>query len=136
MTPLDPPAPNIIQRATAIRKAMKEVAKLYATRQINGALRERNGPQVQRFEIGSNVLVWSVHKKKWTGPFKLLAISGETCTVALPNGPTQFRSTVIRVAAGQGQGPRVRAEMSLEGPVRAQMFGPQVRAGPNFEARP
>ena len=41
-----------------------------------------------------------------------------------------------RVAAGQGQGPRVRAGMSLEGRVRAQMFGPQVRAGPNFEARP
>ena len=96
MTPLDPPAPSIIQRATAIQKAMKEVAKLYATRQINGALRERNGPQVQRFEIGSNVLVWRVHEKKWTGPFKLLAISGETCTVALPSGPTQFRSTVIK----------------------------------------
>ena len=42
----------------------------------------------------------------------------------------------LRVAAGQGQGPRVRAGMSLEGRVRAQMFGPQVRAGPNFEARP
>jgi hypothetical protein len=43
---LDPPAPNITQRATAIRKEMKEVAKLYAARQINGALRERNGPQI------------------------------------------------------------------------------------------
>ena len=41
-----------------------------------------------------------------------------------------------RVAAGQGQGPRVRAGMSLEGRVRAQMLGPQVRAGPKLEARP
>jgi hypothetical protein len=41
-----------------------------------------------------------------------------------------------RVAAGQGQGPRVRAGMSLEGRVRAQMSGPQVRAGLNLEARP
>jgi hypothetical protein len=40
------------------------------------------------------------------------------------------------VAAGQGQGPRVRAGMSLEGRVRAQMLGPQVRAGPKLEARP
>ena len=41
-----------------------------------------------------------------------------------------------RVAAGQGQGPRVRAGMSLEGRVRAQMSGPQVRAGLSLEARP
>jgi hypothetical protein len=80
---------------------MKEVAKLYAARQINGALRERNGPQIQRFELGSNVLVWRVHVKKWTGPFNLLAISGETCTVALPSGPTQFRSTVIKSFASE-----------------------------------
>ena len=43
---------------------------------------------------------------------------------------------MTRVAAGQGQGPRVRAGMSLEGRVRAQMSGPQVRAGLNLEARP
>ena len=42
----------------------------------------------------------------------------------------------IRVAAGQGQGPRVRAGMSLEGRVRAQMSGPQVRAELSLEARP
>ena len=42
----------------------------------------------------------------------------------------------FRVAAGQGQGPRVRAGMSLEGRVRAQMSGPQVRAGLSLEARP
>ena len=41
-----------------------------------------------------------------------------------------------RVAAGQGQGPRVRAGMSLEGRVRVQLLGPQARAGPNLEARP
>jgi len=69
MTPLDPPAPNIIQRATAlaIRKAtLKEVAKLYATRQINGALRERNGPQLQRFEIGQ--MYWFGEFMKRNGP--------------------------------------------------------------------
>ena len=36
----------------------------------------------------------------------------------------------VRVAAGQGQGPRVRAGMSLEGRVRAQMSGPQVSVMP------
>ena len=44
--------------------------------------------------------------------------------------------SLLRVAAGQGQGPQVRAGMSLEGRVRAQMSGPQVRAGLNLEARP
>ena len=51
--------------------------------------------------------------------------------------PSSLRGSCnIRVAAGQGQGPRVRAGMSLEGRVRAQMLGPQVRAGPKLEARP
>ena len=47
-----------------------------------------------------------------------------------------FYPDMPRVAAGQGQGSRVRAGMSLEGRVRAQMSGPQVRAGLNLEARP
>jgi hypothetical protein len=99
MTPLDPPAPTITQRAMAIRKAMTEVSKLLAARQVNDALRERNGPRtgaVHSLAIGSNVLVWRMHEKKWTGPFKLIATEGETCTVALPSGPTQFRSTVVK----------------------------------------
>ena len=88
-----------IERAKAINSAMTEVAKLYATRQVNDALHQRNGPQTMRMHdipINSPVLVWRIHQKKWTGPYKLLSTSRETCTVELPNGPTDFRTTVVK----------------------------------------
>jgi hypothetical protein len=47
MSTLDPPAPTITQRATAVRKAMAEVAKIRAERQVNNALNQRNGPSVE-----------------------------------------------------------------------------------------
>ncbi|OXV11344.1 hypothetical protein Egran_00895 [Elaphomyces granulatus] len=45
MVELDLPAPTITQRATAIKRAMEEVIKLRASRQVTEALRQRNGPQ-------------------------------------------------------------------------------------------
>jgi hypothetical protein len=42
MTNLDPPAPSIIDQATAIRKAITEIAKLRAKQAINSALNHRN----------------------------------------------------------------------------------------------
>ena len=44
MTNLDPPAPLITVRATAVRKAMTEIVKLRARKSVNDALRHRNGP--------------------------------------------------------------------------------------------
>jgi hypothetical protein len=38
MTELDAPTPSIVQRATAIRKAMNEVVRLRAKIQVNNAL--------------------------------------------------------------------------------------------------
>ncbi|RKF74630.1 hypothetical protein GcM1_238051 [Golovinomyces cichoracearum] len=32
----------------------------------------------------------------WEGPFHLIAIQNQTCTIALPSGPTKFRTTVVR----------------------------------------
>ncbi|RKF79570.1 hypothetical protein GcM3_054031, partial [Golovinomyces cichoracearum] len=32
----------------------------------------------------------------WTGPFKLLAVDGETCSVEIHNGPVKFRSTSVK----------------------------------------
>jgi hypothetical protein len=46
MSTLDPPAPTITQRATAVRKAIEEVAKSRAKRQVDNALNQRNGPSV------------------------------------------------------------------------------------------
>ena len=33
---------------------------------------------------------------KWTGPYKLISTDGETCTIKLLNGPTPFRTTVVK----------------------------------------
>jgi hypothetical protein len=95
MSELNPPAPSIAQRATAIKKAMAEITKLRATRQVNDALRTRNGPRTENLHslpLGSDVLVWRIHHKEWEGPYKLVSICGEIATLELPNGPTQFRT--------------------------------------------
>ena len=95
----DAPTLSTTERAKAITIAMAEVAKLHAKRQVNDALHQRNGPQTMRMHdtpIGSPVLVWRTHQKKWTGPYKLLATSRETCTVELSNGPTDFRITIVK----------------------------------------
>lgn len=96
----DAPSLSTMQWATAIKAAMNELSKLKAARQIKDALHQRNGPQISQIHhapIGSDVLVWCVHQKKWTGPYKLLCVNNETCTVKLPNGPQEFRSTVVKV---------------------------------------
>ncbi len=45
--------------------------------------------------INSDVKVWR-ENNGWTGPFKLLSISDETCVIEIPRGPIQFRSTVVK----------------------------------------
>lgn len=84
MSELSPPAPTISQRATAIKKAMNEVSKIRATEQVNTALQTCNGLRTEEttdLALGSDVLVWRIYEKKWTGPYKLLAVQGETATV-------------------------------------------------------
>jgi hypothetical protein len=96
----DPPSLTTTQRAAAIKAAMSEVGKLYAKRQISDALRMRNGPQMDRVRelpIGSEVLVWRIHEKEWTGPFKLLGINNETCLIDTgKKNPLEFRITTIK----------------------------------------
>ena len=58
----------------------------------------RNGPNTTStlsLPILSEVRVWR-EKHGWNGPYKLLAINGETCTIDMPHGPTNFRSTVVK----------------------------------------
>ncbi|OXV05628.1 hypothetical protein Egran_06604 [Elaphomyces granulatus] len=105
MSQLDPPAPTISQRATAVKKAMEEVTKIRAARAVQDALNQRNGPDtsgIHELSIGSEVLVWregnTGQSGKWTGPHTLLGLDGETCKVQLQgtNGTTDFRSTTIK----------------------------------------
>jgi hypothetical protein len=98
MTDMDPPSPSIIQRAQAIRAATKEIRRLYAERQVNDALAMRNGPNTKPtldLPIDSDVRIWR-EKGGWKGPYKLVATDGETCTVAMPHGPTNFPSTIVK----------------------------------------
>ncbi|KAJ5379608.1 hypothetical protein N7509_012727 [Penicillium cosmopolitanum] len=98
MTEMDPPSPSVVKRAEAIRAATKEVRRLHAERQVNDALAIRNGPNIittLNLPLQSDVRVWR-EKGGWKGPYKLLAVNGETCTVDMPHGPTNFRSTIVK----------------------------------------
>jgi hypothetical protein len=60
MHAMDPPAPSITQRAMAIEKAMTEIRKFRAERQVADALNTRNGPivtPVHDLPLNSDVLV-------------------------------------------------------------------------------
>jgi hypothetical protein len=116
MVESDPPSPTVTQRAAAIKKAMVEIRKIRAERQIADALRTRNGPRtddVHDLPPSSPVLVWregnTGQPGHWDGPFTLLTVEGETCTVQLSSGPTPFRSTVVK--------PYLRTEQTTIGPV-------------------
>lgn len=107
MVDLDPPAATITQCATAIKLAMKEVCCLHATRQVRDALWMRNVPRTQGLQglpLNSNVLVWR-ENRGWTGPYKLLGMEGQQCSIDLPNGPTSFRSTVVKPYLAEEQQP-------------------------------
>ena len=98
MTPAIGTTPSIQQRAAAIHKAMRELNRIRETRQIRDAVNTRNGPDVTRvrqLSPNDDVLVWREHDK-WTGPYKVLTIEGDTVTVSLQNGPVNFRSTSIK----------------------------------------
>ena len=58
----------------------------------------RNGPDTSAtliLPLNSDVRVWG-EGKGWKGPYKLLNIEGETCTINMPSGPVKFRSTVVK----------------------------------------
>lgn len=84
---------------------MQEVQKVRAERQVADALNQRNGPGplvsvLHDLPLDSDVLVWregnAGHSGKWTGPYKLLAVENETCTLQIPSGPINFRITTVK----------------------------------------
>ena len=98
MVEANPPALSIQQRATAIRKAMVEVARVRAKMQVNNAIHTRNGPiteSLHELPPNSKVLVYR-EEGGWKGPYILIGIAGETYKVQLLSGPTDFRTTVVK----------------------------------------
>ena len=101
---LDPPAPNIMQRAAAISKAMGEVKKMMAKKQIRNALNSKNGSIVNHLHdlpINSEILVWRKNNadksRNWTDPFKILGMKKKTCKIAMFYEIIDFRNTVIKL---------------------------------------
>ena len=98
LTTWDAPASSITARAIAVKRAMEEVRRCQAARKVADALRMRNGPRtahIADLPLDSEVLVWR-EGLGWKGPYKLLAMDGETCQLQLPRGPVNFRSTAIK----------------------------------------
>lgn len=99
MVETDPPSPTVAERAVAIRKAMDEVRRIHATRQVREAVKARNGPNtgpIHDLALNSEVLVWR-EGKGWDGPAKLVGRDGETCLVQFNTGqPRSFRTTKIK----------------------------------------
>lgn len=93
-----PPSTSTFKRAQAYDKALKELARLNAKRQVNDALNTRNGPditEVLSLPLQSEVLIFR-EKDKWDGPFKLLAIENPNVVVETANGPVTFRATLAK----------------------------------------
>jgi hypothetical protein len=124
MAESDALSPSVAQRATAIKKAIAEIQKLRAERQVANALNMRNGPKtdaVHDLPPSSPVLVWregnTGQSGHWDRPYTLLTVEGETCTVKLPNGPTAFRSTVVKPYLSEPQElVQAKSESSSEPP--------------------
>ncbi len=94
---------TIIQRFIAMRKAMNEVRKSIAARQVNDALNIRNDSfsiLIHALSLNSDVLVYREkndnQSKSWRDSFKLLNINDESVIIELSNNFTKFRSTTIK----------------------------------------
>jgi hypothetical protein len=98
MTEDSAPAPELKRRSAAIHKATEAVRKLHAERKVSEALATRNGPDTSRttqLPLQSQVRVWR-EKNGWQGPYRLIAVDGENCTIEMDRGPATFRSTVVK----------------------------------------
>ncbi len=90
---------TITQRAIAMKKAMKEVQKFIATRQMNDALNTRNEfivILIHELSLNSSVLIFRESKdinqsESWKESFKLLSIQSESAIVELSNKSIKFR---------------------------------------------
>jgi hypothetical protein len=82
---------------------MDEITKLRAKKQVATALNTRNGLNttgIHDTAINEEVLVWREgnggRNGKWTGPRRLLGVTGETCRIQQLHGQAEFRTTVVK----------------------------------------
>jgi hypothetical protein len=94
---------SIIQRVMTIEKAIIEIRKFRAERQIFVAFNIRNDSiiiSIHESLLNSDVLIWRDNfnqRDKWIESFKLLDVEDETCKIVLSFESIDFRSTVIKL---------------------------------------
>ena len=95
--------PTVSRRAAVIKKAIAELRKIQAKRQVTDVLAIRNGPiitLIYNLALNSSVLVQrkgnTGQNSSQEGLYKLISIDGENCVLDLPYGPTTFRSTTVK----------------------------------------
>jgi hypothetical protein len=113
-SPLSPSLPSLTIRANAVRKAMAEVRKPKARRQVTDALFQRNGPsvaEVKQLPLQNEIRVWR-ESGGWIGPYRLLAHAddGNAFIVEINSKPVTFRITIVK--------PYHRDEHTIEPPLR------------------
>jgi hypothetical protein len=122
MTESSPPAPALRQCAIAIQKATEAIRKLHATRQVSEALAARNGPvttATTHLPLQSLVRVWR-EKTGWEGPYKLVAVDNEECTLDMNGRHGMFRSTVVKPYYKDPMVELARPENSTTGGVQTE----------------
>jgi hypothetical protein len=114
LLPSSPPLSSLTVRANAMRKAMAEVRKLKARRQVTDAFFQRNGPfvaKVKQLPLQNEVRVWR-ESGGWTGSHRLLAYAnnGNACIVKINGKPIIFQIIVVK--------PYYRDKHIMEPPLR------------------
>ena len=84
----DAPNPIVVKRAAAFKKAIEEVKKLKAKRQVADTFNICNGLKttvIHDLLLNSPVLVWregpTGQLSYWSGPYNLLSIENKICTI-------------------------------------------------------
>lgn len=134
----DAPNATMQQRAAATQIATEEISKLFARRQVTGALKTRKGPDktsVHGTPVGSPLLVNRIFEKKCTGPFKLLAVFCKTHIVAVLDGSSKFRTTVVKPYIGDERLRAIYSYSLSSGPMSTCVSCfIKYSSEPNFEA--
>lgn len=90
-----------IERAKAMKQAMKAVEKEHSRRRVQFALKYKGPYGKERIDLeslspGSPILLFRDHSKRWEGPFPFISIDDDTVVVQLPSGRKIFRSHVVQ----------------------------------------
>jgi hypothetical protein len=95
-----PPLSSLTIRANAVRKAMAEVRKLKARRQITDAFSQRNGPfvaKIKQLPLQNEIRIWR-ESGGWTGSHRLLAYADDdnACIVEINGKSVIFRIIIVK----------------------------------------